>query len=65
MTFLHGPRGRIGEKFAKSELRALLAGFCGMFEIRMADPNEVQESVGAITTKPKNGVRLRLQVLEE
>lgn len=64
MTFLHGPRSCIGEKFAKSELRALIAVFCGMFEMRMANPGEVPEPAGAITTKPKNGMRLRLQVLE-
>jgi hypothetical protein len=30
----------------------------------MADPDEVPIPYGAITTKPKNGMRLRLQVLE-
>jgi hypothetical protein len=35
-----------------------------MFEIRMADPNEVPMPAGAITTKPKNGMRLKLRALE-
>ncbi|KAH7391280.1 putative P450 monooxygenase [Cadophora sp. MPI-SDFR-AT-0126] len=64
LTFLHGPRSCIGEKFARSELKALVAVFCGMFEIGMADPNEVPIPAGVITTKPKNGMRLRLQVVD-
>jgi cytochrome P450 len=64
MTFLHGPRSCIGERFAKSELRTLIAVFVGSFDLSMADPNEVPEPAGAITTKPKNGMRLKLKVLE-
>lgn len=65
LTFIHGPRSCIGERFAKSELKALIAVFCRSFSIKMADPDEVPIPYGAITTKPKNGMKLRLQVLEE
>lgn len=41
LTFLHGPRSCIGERFARAELRALLAAFVGSFEFQMADPNEI------------------------
>jgi len=41
-----------------------MAVFVGRFLMEMADPNEVITPAGAITTKPKNGMRLRLQVLE-
>lgn len=61
LTFLHGPRSCIGEKFAKAELRALMAAFVGSFEMGMADPNEVPVVAGAITSKPRDGMRLRLQ----
>jgi cytochrome P450 len=64
MTFLHGPRSCIGEKFAKGELRALIAVFVGSFDFVMADPNEIPVSAGAITSKPMNGMRLRLKVLD-
>jgi cytochrome P450 len=64
LTFLHGPRTCIGERFAKSEMKALIAVFCGTFDMVMADVNEVPIPYGAITTKPKNGMKLRLQVLE-
>ncbi|EKD18502.1 putative cytochrome P450 [Drepanopeziza brunnea f. sp. 'multigermtubi' MB_m1] len=64
LTFLHGPRSCIGERFARSELKALLAVFCGRFDIAMADPAEVPVPAGVITSKPKNGMRLRLKVVE-
>ncbi|KAH7319192.1 putative P450 monooxygenase [Rhexocercosporidium sp. MPI-PUGE-AT-0058] len=64
LTFLHGPRSCIGEKFARSELKALVAVFCGTFDIKMADPNEVPVPAGVITTKPKNGMNLRLKVVD-
>lgn len=64
MTFLHGPRSCIGEKFARSELKALMAVFVGTFVMEMADKDEAVIQAGAITAKPKNGMRLRLQALE-
>jgi cytochrome P450 len=64
LTFLHGPRSCIGERFAKSELRALMAVFVGRFAMEMADRNEVPVVAGAITTKPRDGMRLRLRVVE-
>ncbi|KAF2873282.1 cytochrome P450 3A4 [Massariosphaeria phaeospora] len=60
LTFLHGPRSCIGEKFARAELRALVAGFVGCFEVCMADPEEVVVAGGVVTIKPVNGMRLRL-----
>ena len=65
MTFLHGPRSCIGEKFAKAELKVLLAVFCGKFLMELVEGEEVPVPAGAITTKPKNGMRLRLKVLDD
>lgn len=64
MTFLHGPRSCIGEKFARSELKALMAVMAGTFQMNMADPNEKKVPGGVITSKPKNGMRLKLQVVD-
>lgn len=64
LTFLHGPRSCIGEKFAKAELKSLLAVFCGTFSMTMADPKEVPIPYGALTVKPKDGMHLRLKVVE-
>ncbi|KAF1360061.1 cytochrome P450 [Lizonia empirigonia] len=61
LTFLHGPRSCIGERFARAELRALLAAFVGNFEMEMADPNEVVIAGGTITSKPVNGMKLKLK----
>lgn len=61
LTFLHGPRSCIGERFARAELRALLAAFVGGFEMEMADLNEKVLVGGTITSKPVNGMRLRLR----
>lgn len=63
LTFLHGPRSCIGQSFAKAELRAIVAAFVGSFEMEMADPNEKVIAHGVVTTKPKNGMRLRLKAL--
>ncbi|KAF2116612.1 cytochrome P450 3A4 [Lophiotrema nucula] len=64
LTFLHGPRSCIGEKFARAELRSLVAAFVGNFEWEMADPNEIVRPGGTITSKPIDGMRLRLKPLE-
>ncbi|KAF2281388.1 cytochrome P450 [Westerdykella ornata] len=63
LTFLHGPRSCIGEKFARAELRALVAALVGSFEFQMADPNEKVQVGGTITCKPVNGMRLRLKAV--
>lgn len=60
LTFLHGPRSCIGKDFAKAELKCLIAVFVGRFVLTLADPNEVPIPFGAVTVKPKNGMRLRL-----
>lgn len=60
LTFLHGPRSCIGERFARAELRALLAAFVGSFEFEMADPNEKVIVGGTVTSKPKDGMNLRI-----
>lgn len=64
LTFLHGPRSCIGERFARAELRCLVAALVGAFEMRMAEPEEVVVVGGTITSKPKNGMRLRLRRVE-
>ncbi|KAI8934943.1 hypothetical protein NX059_008610 [Plenodomus lindquistii] len=61
LTFLHGPRSCIGEKFARAELRSLVAAFVGSFEMAMADPDEVVIVGGTVTSKAKNGMHLRLK----
>ncbi|KAL4756374.1 cytochrome P450 [Aspergillus foveolatus] len=61
LTFLHEPRSRIGQGFARAELRALLAVFLDAFEWRMADPEEKIIPAIVITAKPKNGLNIKLK----
>lgn len=49
LTFLHGPRSCIGERFARAELRALLAAFVGSFEMELANPHEKVVVGGTVT----------------
>jgi cytochrome P450 len=63
LTFLHGPRSCIGQGFAKAELRCLVAAFVNAFDFEMADPNEEIIVHGVVTTKPKNGMNLRLKYI--
>jgi cytochrome P450 len=59
LTFLHGPRSCIGERFARAELRALLVAL-GNFEFQMADTDEKIMVGGTVTSKPMNGMNLEL-----
>ncbi|KAK7553582.1 putative P450 monooxygenase [Phyllosticta citricarpa] len=61
LTFLHGPRSCIGQRFAQSELRALLASFVGRFEWDLAMPEDQVIPAGVITTKPKHGMKLKVR----
>ncbi|KAI4933821.1 uncharacterized protein J4E92_003490 [Alternaria infectoria] len=61
LTFLHGPRSCTGERFARAELRALVAAFVGSFELEMENPKEKVVVGGAIASKPRNGMKLKLK----
>lgn len=61
LTFLHGPRSCIGERFARAEMRALVAAFVGSFQMALADPLEKVVVGGTITSKPVSGMRLKLE----
>lgn len=64
MTFLHGPRSCIGEKFAKAEFACLLAALVGRFEMELVDKDCEVEIMGGITSKPKGGLSVRMRLLE-
>lgn len=63
LTFLHGPRSCIGERFAKAELAALLGAFVGRFEFEMKNPEELEriQIKGGVTARPKDGLWLRVR----
>jgi hypothetical protein len=42
-------------------MRSLVATFVGNFEMELADPNEEIVVGGTLTSKPRNGMKLRLK----
>lgn len=66
LTFLHGPRSCIGEKFARGEFACLLGAWVQAFETRLEKPDEevVVDMSSGITAKPKGGMRVRLTPVE-
>lgn len=64
LTFLHGPRSCIGQRFALAEMACLLAAFVGRFEFKMSYPDEEMVVKGGITARPKDGLRLDIKVVD-
>lgn len=64
ITFLHGQRSCIGKDFARSELRCAVAGVVGRFVMEMQRPEEEIHIAGAVTTKPKEGMHLKMTRVE-
>ncbi|RMZ82105.1 hypothetical protein DV737_g2173, partial [Chaetothyriales sp. CBS 132003] len=63
LTFLHGPRSCIGQKFALAEMACLVAALVGKFEIeiRDEDKNRKIEVKTGVTARPKNGLWVTLK----
>lgn len=64
LTFSHGPRSCIGHRFAKAEMRSLVAVWCERFFFERATAEEVVP-VGIVSTKPKDGLNLRIWEWEQ
>jgi len=68
MTFLAGPRGCIGRKFAEAEFACLLASWVGRFKMELGDEGVRDEKKldikGGITAKPEKGMWIKLEVVD-
>ncbi|GAB7329021.1 hypothetical protein MBLNU13_g00872t1 [Cladosporium sp. NU13] len=68
LTFLHGPRSCIGQKFAQAEFACLLAAWIGSFEVELEKGSPLAEGEpeveGGITSKPKGGLWVHLKEVE-
>ncbi|KAL8832278.1 MAG: hypothetical protein Q9170_004935, partial [Blastenia crenularia] len=64
LTFLHGPRSCIGQAFAKAEFAVLVAGLAGRFEMELEDKEREMKIQTGITARPKDGMRVRMRVVE-
>ena len=58
LTFLKGPKGCTGERFAKAELRRVIAALVANFEWTL-EQNHVPEQVGIVVVKPEGGIAVR------
>lgn len=70
LTFLHGPRSCIGQKFAQAEFACLIAAWVGSFETRFEDggalaSGETPDIAGGVTSKPKGGLWVQLKEVEK
>jgi len=68
LTFLHGPRSCIGQKFAQAEFACLLAAWIGRFEFELNNKEEYDEEKmiikGGVTAKPAKGLYVKVKVVE-
>ena len=64
LTFLHGPRGCIGQSFAKGEFACLLAAWAGTLETRFASADYVMHVGNGLTTRPKD-LEVKVHVVDE
>lgn len=63
-TFIHGPRSCIGQSFARTEMKCLLAAMIMRFRFEMVNPDENIEAAGFVTIKPKGGLHVKLYDLK-
>ncbi len=64
LTFLHGPRSCIGQAVARAEFACLLAAIVGRFDFVPENPDAELKIQGGITNRPKNGVPVKIRVVE-
>ena len=62
LTFLKGPKGCTGERFAKAELRRVVASLVANFDWTI-EQEHVPEQVGIVVVKPENGISVRCRPL--
>ncbi|KAK9463616.1 cytochrome P450 [Lipomyces oligophaga] len=60
-TFLQGPRGCIGRRFAETEFKIILIGLVGIFELVEADPNREYKIKSGITSKFVNPLHVKVR----
>lgn len=65
MTFLQGPRGCIGRKFAETEMKILLCSLLSMYEFRrdFDTPDPEEWKMWRLVLRPKDGVTCRVTAL--
>ncbi|KAF5631726.1 pisatin demethylase cytochrome P450 monooxygenase [Fusarium sp. NRRL 52700] len=60
LTFLHGPRGCIGQKFSLAELMALTCALIGRYRFDIDKDYEVRDITDGIVAKPSKGLKVSM-----
>ena len=63
LTFLQGPRSCIGRKFAEVEMKVLLVALIQRIHFDEVVKGRIVEKTSVITTRPKNGMHLKLSAV--
>lgn len=65
-TFLEGPRGCIGRKFAETEMKVFCAVLVSRFKFELDGtfPDPEKEKFWRLVLRPKNGIRLKMSLVE-
>ncbi|ORY55506.1 cytochrome P450 78A3 [Pseudomassariella vexata] len=65
MSFLQGPRGCIGKKFAETEMKILLCCLLSVFEFRRDEdtPDPEEWKMWRLVLKPKYGITVKVTIL--
>lgn len=67
MTFLQGPRGCIGKKFAETEMKCLVVALLSMYRFERDEsvPNPEAWKMWRLVLRPRDGVSCRVTLLNE
>ncbi|KAJ9133008.1 Cytochrome P450 [Pleurostoma richardsiae] len=65
MTFLQGPRGCVGRKFAETEMKILLCCLLSMYEFKRDEsvPNPEDWKMWRLVLRPKDGVTVKVTAI--
>ncbi|KAF5588400.1 pisatin demethylase cytochrome P450 monooxygenase [Fusarium pseudocircinatum] len=64
LTFLHGPRGCIGQKFSLAELMALTCALVGRYRFDIDKDYEVRDITDGIVAKPSKGLKVSVEEVQ-
>nr|RBQ93088.1 hypothetical protein FVER53263_07585 [Fusarium verticillioides] len=64
LTFLHGPRGCIGQKFSLAELMALTCALVGRYRFDIDKDYEVRDITDGIVAKPSKGLKVFVEEVQ-
>ncbi|KAG4253286.1 hypothetical protein FPRO03_07246 [Fusarium proliferatum] len=64
LTFLHGPRGCIGQKFSLAELMTLTCALVGRYKFDIDKDYEVRDITDGIVAKPSKGLKVCVEEVQ-